>query len=308
MAGGEIESMLELSEISKAFGKKQALSDVSLALQPGECTGIIGPNGSGKTTLINIILGLLRPDSGTYKVDGVPFSEARSSLLRSIGAVTEQPRFYPGISARVNLKFLARACGLAGEKDRIETVLKFADLSEHADRVYGSYSLGMKQRLSIAAALLADPQIIIFDEPTNGLDPEGIRLIRNKIIDLKGQGKTIILCSHLMSEVQQVCTRFAILSAGRVLQTATVEDVIGGKARTIVIAAMNPDGLRKYIEQSDIGKITGEHSGSITLKVSDKIKNHELLKQLVDAGLQISSFAPAPTALEDYFTSVLSAQ
>ncbi|MCE9599328.1 MAG: ABC transporter ATP-binding protein [Spirochaetia bacterium] len=300
--------MLELREISKAFGRKQALSDVSLALQPGECTGIIGPNGSGKTTLINIILGLLRPDSGTYDVDGIPFATARTSLLRSIGAVTEQPRFYPGVSARVNLRFIARACGLVSEKERIETVLKFADLSDHADRVYGSYSLGMRQRLSIAAALLSDPQIVIFDEPTNGLDPEGIRLIRTKIIDLKAQGKTIILCSHLMSEVQQVCTRFAILSEGRVLQTATVEDVIGGKARTIVIAATNLEKLRLHIEQKEIGQITQEHSGSITLKVSDKIKNHELLKQLVDSGIEISSFAPAPTALEDYFTSVLSAQ
>lgn len=215
-------SVLQVQDLKKTYGKIQALKGVSFEIPQGAVFGILGPNGSGKTTMLSIILDVLNADSGTYSWFGKP---ASPDLRKHIGSLLETPNFYHYLSAVNNLKITNSISG-RGDAAAIDAVLQKVKLYERRNSKFSSYSLGMKQRLAIAAALLGDPQILVLDEPTNGLDPVGIMEIRELIIELSKKGHTIIMASHLLDEVEKVCTHVAILKTGTLVTSGSVEDVL----------------------------------------------------------------------------------
>jgi ABC-2 type transport system ATP-binding protein len=215
-------SILQVQQLAKSYGKIQALKGVSFDVPEGAVFGILGPNGSGKTTMLSIILDVLSADSGTYSWFGKP---ASPNLRKQIGSLLETPNFYHYLSGTNNLKITSSISG-RGDKDAIEAALHKVKLFERRKSKFSSYSLGMKQRLAIGAALLGEPQILVLDEPTNGLDPVGIAEIRDLIKELSRKGHTIIMASHLLDEVEKVCTHVAILKLGNLITSGAVHDVL----------------------------------------------------------------------------------
>jgi ABC-2 type transport system ATP-binding protein len=215
-------AILSISNITKYYGPVRALNDVSFEVPEGSVFGILGPNGSGKTTLLSIILDVLKANKGNYAWFGHPGSPDQR---KKIGSLLETPNFYHYLSAINNLKITQSISG-RGNLQEIHFILQKVKLFERRKSSFRTYSLGMKQRLAVAAALLGDPQVLVLDEPTNGLDPEGIAEIRNLIIELKNSGHTIILASHLLDEVEKICTHVAILKKGDLLTSGEVEEVL----------------------------------------------------------------------------------
>lgn len=213
--------ILQLDELSKSYGKIKALDKVSFEVNSGTVFGILGPNGSGKTTLLSIVLDVLKSDGGSFKI----FEEQPNANHRKrIGSLLETPNFYHYLSARQNLEISAaiKGCG----NDGIESVLKQVNLFERRNSAFNTFSLGMKQRLAIASALLGNPDVLLLDEPTNGLDPVGISEIRNLINELASKGKTIIMASHLLDEVEKVCTHAVILKFGKQITSGPVSEIL----------------------------------------------------------------------------------
>ncbi|MEM8533145.1 MAG: ABC transporter ATP-binding protein [Chloroflexota bacterium] len=221
-----VDPVLTTTGLTKKFGNTTVVDNVDLTIYPGEVFGLLGPNGAGKTTIIAMLLGLVHPTSGTRAIYGHDVDTHRTEALQHVGAMIEAPSFYPYLSGWDNLKVLSAPRG-AISNERIYEVLEIVGLAERAGDRYRTYSLGMKQRLAIALTLIHDPRILILDEPTNGLDPRGIVDIRSLIERLAQQGKTVILCSHLMHEVEQVCHRLAIIRQGQIITQGTVQDIVG---------------------------------------------------------------------------------
>ena len=215
-------TVLELSNIYKSFGETQALRGISLKVPEGAIFGILGPNGSGKTTLLGIVLDVLKADSGRYSWFG---EEVSKDQRRRIGTLLETPNFYHYLSAANNLEITRRISGRGTLAD-IDNVLKKVQLYERRRSRFSTFSLGMKQRLAIGAALLGAPSVLVLDEPTNGLDPVGIAEIRELIVELKAQGHTIIIASHLLDEVERICTHVAIMKNGKLLSSGTVGEIL----------------------------------------------------------------------------------
>lgn len=213
--------VLSLDGITKYYGHIHALNNVSFGVPEGSVFGILGPNGSGKTTMLGIVLDILKPTSGTFTFFGKPSS---STVRKDIGTLLETPNFYHYLSGERNLAIAAEIKGKG--KEDIESVLEKVNLAQRKTSKFSTYSLGMKQRLAIASALLGNPSVLIFDEPTNGLDPVGIAEIRELIIRLAVEGKTIIMASHLLDEVEKVCTHVAILKKGVLLTAGSVDEVL----------------------------------------------------------------------------------
>ena len=235
-------SVLTLQNISKSYGKIQALNKLSFEIPPGCVFGVLGPNGSGKTTLLSIILDVLKADTGNFLWFGQPGSPEQR---KKIGSLLETPNFYHYLSAVNNLKITNSISG-RGSANAIEEVLQKVNLYERRNSRFSSYSLGMKQRLAIAAALLGDPKVLVLDEPTNGLDPVGIAEIRELMIALNKQGHTIIMASHLLDEVEKVCTHVAILKRGELITTGHVNDVLVDDD-IVEIGADNMDALAAVV-------------------------------------------------------------
>lgn len=220
-----MQTVLKLNSISKAYGSIKALKDVSYEVPEGAVFGILGPNGSGKTTMLSIILDILKADSGSFTWFDEPGSPASR---KRIGSLLETPNFYQYLSAVDNLNITHAISGRGDAKD-IDRVLEIVNLSERKKSKFSAYSLGMKQRLAIGAALLGDPQVLVFDEPTNGLDPVGIAEIRELIKALAKRGKTIIMASHLLDEVEKVCTHVAIMKRGQLVKAGSVDEVFSNE-------------------------------------------------------------------------------
>ncbi len=213
-------AILSVENISKNYGNIKALNGVSFSVPKGCVFGILGPNGSGKTTLLGIIMNVLKASGGSYKLFDEPATDAHR---KKIGTLLETPNFYHYLTAVQNLKITAAIKGI--NENEIETVLQTVDLLQRKNSAFSTYSLGMKQRLAIGAALLGNPDVLVFDEPTNGLDPVGIAEIRNLIKELSAKGKTIIMASHLLDEVEKVCTHLAILKKGNLLASGSIAEV-----------------------------------------------------------------------------------
>lgn len=230
--------ILEIDNLSKSYGNIKALNQVSFNVPQGAIFGLLGPNGSGKTTLLSIILGVLNADAGAYSWFG---EKASADLRKRIGSLLETPNFYHYLSGKKNLAVTKSISGRGSAED-IDSVLQQVNLFERRNYKFSSYSLGMKQRLAIAASLLGSPKIIVLDEPTNGLDPVGIAEIRELIKSLSQKGHTIIMASHLLDEVEKVCTHVAILKKGDLITFGTVEEVLIDED-VIEISAENMESL-----------------------------------------------------------------
>jgi len=217
--------VLRTTGLSKSFGKLDAVKDLNLELRRGEVFGFLGPNGAGKSTTVGMILGLITPTSGSVELFGVKQNGNRWAALRRIGAIIEEPAFYPYLSGWDNLQVLAESIG-GIPKSKITEVLERVNLLDRAKDQYGHYSMGMKQRLGIASTLLRDPELIILDEPTNGLDPAGTKEIRDLIPRLAHESRAIMLCSHLLHEVEMVCQNVAIIKQGKVIANDSVKELL----------------------------------------------------------------------------------
>jgi ABC-2 type transport system ATP-binding protein len=220
---------VETHELTKNFGQTVAVRDLSLTVEPGEVYGFLGPNGAGKTTTLRMLLGLIRPTSGEVRILG---QAPGAGYLDRVGALIEGPAFYPYLSGRRNLQVLAHHADVG--KSRVDEVLDTVSLSERAGDRYSTYSLGMKQRLGLAAALLKDPRLLILDEPTNGLDPAGMADMRVTIRKLAAAGCTVLLSSHLLTEVEQICDRVGVISRGSLITETTVADLRSGGTLRVV--------------------------------------------------------------------------
>jgi ABC-2 type transport system ATP-binding protein len=231
------EVIIGTNRLTKAYGKLVAVNDLHLQVMRGDVFGFLGPNGAGKSTTIRMLLGLVRPTAGRAIIFGMDTAYQMPTILQHVGAIVEMPVFYPYLSGIDNLRVVGAASGMVSGRAnlrRIEEVLDLVELKAQANMAYRKYSLGMKQRLGIAAALLTDPELVLLDEPTNGLDPAGMYEIRRLIQRLAALGKTIFLSSHLLNEVQQVCNRVAILQKGNLIKQGNVRELLRGKEQVLV--------------------------------------------------------------------------
>jgi ABC-2 type transport system ATP-binding protein len=294
-----LKTVLSIDNIHKHYGKIHAVNGLSLEVEEGSVFGILGPNGSGKSTTLGILLDVVAKDSGEFSWFGKPSStEAR----KQIGAILETPTFYPYLSAVQNLQIVARIKGV--HFDRIDPVLQTVGLLDRKDDPFKNYSLGMKQRLAIASALLADPKVMILDEPTNGLDPQGIAEIRQLIIDIAQQGKTIILASHLLDEVQKVCTHFAVLNKGKKIYSGSVSEALSG-ADTVEVAAADMEHLKKLVADFPHVKNIAQENGHLKLSLDQSQSSADLNRYLINQGVVLSHLRQQSKSLEKQFLELL---
>lgn len=297
-----MKTVLQTSGLTKYYGALNALDDLSLTIEKGAVYGFLGPNGSGKTTSLGILLGVIHQTSGSYEW----FGEAPTAKNRKkIGAILEHPNFVPYLSAIQNLKLIADI--KEADKQQIPAILKKVGLADRGTYAFRTFSLGMKQRLAIGAALLGNPEVLILDEPTNGLDPQGIAEIRNLILQIAEGGTTVILASHLLDEVQKVCSHVAVLKSGQVLYAGSVEGIISEK-QAVEVAAHDMSGLEKVLKSlPGIGKITRE--GKIWLaEIKEFIDAADLNALLYEQGIIISHLAIRSSNLEKDFLALLASK
>jgi ABC-2 type transport system ATP-binding protein len=235
---------ISVQGLTKRFGDVLAVDRLSFEVRPGTVTGFLGPNGAGKTTTLRMLLGLVAPTSGTATIDGRPYREL-ADPLRRVGAVLEAGGFHPGRSARDHLRVLAKAAGLPA--GRVGEVLEQVGLAAAGRRRVGGFSLGMRQRLGLAAALLGDPEVLVLDEPANGLDPEGVHWLRGLVRGLADQGRTVLVSSHLLAEVAQTIDRVVIIDRGRLVAQSTLADLTAGGDRTVRVRTPQPEALRDLL-------------------------------------------------------------
>ncbi len=292
--------ILEIRNLSKSYGRLKALNSLSLTVEKGSVFGILGPNGSGKTTTLGILLDIIKPDSGEHLWFG---QKPDSALRKRIGALLEQPLFYPYMTAVDNLKIIADIRGV--QYSEIDEVLEMVHLSERKLYNYSSFSLGMKQRLAIAAAMLGKPEVLILDEPTNGLDPKGIADIRNLILEVAQHGFTIILASHLLDEVEKVCTHVLVLEKGEKRYAGPVNEALGGSL-IVEVAARDQEQLQKALRQIPEVKSVTKQNGIFVLDIHDDLAPELLNKRLAGLGIYLTHLAVRNKSLEKYFLELLS--
>ena len=292
-------TILEVKGLKKAYGRLLALNDIHFNVQKGQVFGLLGPNGSGKTTLLGCITGILNQSGGEFKwFEGNNFNDAR----KRIGALIETPNFFPYLSAFENLRIVAavKSC----PEERIDIVLKEVELFDRRNDSFKAFSLGMKQRLAIASALLSDPEILILDEPTNGLDPQGINEIRALILRQQQAGKTVILASHLLNEVEKVCSDVVILRKGKVMKQGKVEDLLSGKLK-VSIAAENMSNLIEQLAKIEAVDASYQKDTFIMAELKDGTSLAKLNKQLVDSGVDVIHFSQVKSDLESEFLKLV---
>jgi len=297
--------VLTVQNMTKFYGKVRALNDVSFTVPKGSVFGILGPNGSGKTTLLGIVMDILRPTKGTYLWNGKPGSNEQR---RQIGTLLETPNFYHYLSGQKNLQ-IAAAIKERGKED-IPKVLEKVNLFQRKDSKFSTYSLGMKQRLAIASTLLGDPNILVFDEPTNGLDPAGIAEIRQLMIDLNRQGKTVIMASHILDEVEKVCTHVAILQKGELKTVGTVNEVLSGSTAGTVnileieLATDNITGLESILKELPGIIHIENNNGALNLQCEDSLSTAAINKYCFEKGIVLSQLNLKRKTLEKRFLEI----
>lgn len=286
--------MIETDDLTKHYDEITAVDRLDLTIRRGEVYGFLGPNGAGKTTTLRMLLGLIHPSSGNVTVLGEP--PGTPDGLSRVGALVEAPAFYPYLSGRRNLRVLARYAN--APPSQIETVLEQVSLTSRADDKFKSYSLGMKQRLGVAAALLNDPELLILDEPTSGLDPKGQEELRTLIRTI-GQGdRTVLLSSHLMDEVEQICDRVGVIQHGELVAEGTVEELQGQAG--LLVRAAPLDRARQLVESMNgIEQVQVEDNALVV--TTDTTRASEITHELVTNDVEVSELRPVERSLEDTF-------
>jgi ABC-type multidrug transport system ATPase subunit len=286
--------VVQTEGLTKRYGDRLAVDDVSMTVRRGEVYGFLGPNGAGKTTTLRMMLGLIRPTAGTASVLGRP--AGRPDVTERVGALVEGPGFYPYLSGRDNLRVLAQARGLAD--GFVDDALARVDLTDRGDDKYKRYSLGMKQRLGVAAALMGDPELIVLDEPTNGLDPAGMQDMRALVVELARGGQTVLLSSHLLAEVQEICDRVGVINGGRLLRESTVAELRGDAmlrvratpedtVLAVAMRAAGDDGVRRTADGVELA-LPADAAPA-------------LVRDLVAAGVDVHEITSVERSLEEVF-------
>ena len=294
-----MENIVKIEGLSKQYGKLWALKEVSLEVKKSSVYGILGPNGSGKTTLLSILLDVLNPTSGTYEWIGIG-NNAKGK--KKIGALLEYPRFYHYLSAENNLKICAKIKRVPFSD--IDRVLELVELDSYRKMQYSKYSLGMKQRLAIANVLLGDPQVIVLDEPTNGLDPQGIAEIRQLILKIADQGKTILLASHMLDEVQRICTHVAILKKGRLLDAVKKEDLLKEDPQ-LEVQSDNLEALTQALKTSPFNLLVSVVGSKAVVDLPQGVTSSDINKYLIEKGVSVTSINTIKKDLESQFLEII---
>jgi ABC-2 type transport system ATP-binding protein len=292
--------MIVTHGLTKRYGTKLAVDDLSFSVTPGVVTGFLGPNGSGKSTTMRMILGLDVPDAGSALVNGHAYAEL-SWPLREVGALLDAKAFHPGRSARNHLRWLAQTNDIPAA--RIDEVLDIVGLTAVADGRAGKFSLGMGQRLGIASALLGDPGVLLFDEPVNGLDPEGIRWVRHLLRDLASEGRTVLVSSHLISEMALTADRLVVIGRGSLIADTSVEDFVGHHSSEAVrIVTPTPQRFVTALSRAG-GRPTVEEGGAI---VATGLSSADIGELAAEQQLTVHELTPVRASLEDVFMELTS--
>jgi ABC-2 type transport system ATP-binding protein len=292
--------------LTKRFGARTAVDGVDLQVPRGSAFGYLGPNGAGKTTLIRVLLGLTRSDGGTISLLGLPVPAQRTRALARVGAIVDEPRFHGHLTGRQNLAVLAAARG-GDAPTRIGQALDRTRLVQRADSKVSTYSMGMRQRLGLAGCLLGDPELLILDEPMNGLDPAGIHEMRDLIRGLVDEGRTVMLSSHLLDEVQRTCDQVAIVDRGRVIRQGPIDELLRGNAEAVEVQCADPGAAARALDQVPVASSVTVTDGGLTVTLAPgPARQHaaEVNRRLVDAGVAVHGIRLVQTSLEDWFLSV----
>jgi ABC-2 type transport system ATP-binding protein len=297
--------VIETRSLTKQYGSIQAVDSLSLQVPGGGVFGLLGPNGSGKTTTMGMLLGLVRPTAGTIRLFGDPVEGVHPHALRRIGAIVEEPSFYPYLSGRNNLRYF-QGIGGNGSRDEVDRLLETVGLSERAGSKFNTYSMGMKQRLGIAYALLGEPEVLFLDEPTNGLDPAGMAEIRDLIREVGSSGRTVLLSSHLLHEVEQVCDSVAILSRGRLIAQGNVQELLKGQG-TVRLTTTDDGQAVGVLSALEWVVEARTDEGGLTVTAPPE-RSWELTAALAQAGVYVGEMATVHVSLEEYFLEVTGGQ
>ena len=288
---------IETDSLTKHYGDLVAVDHLNLTVSRGEVFGFLGPNGSGKSTTMRMLLGLAQPNSGEARVLGFDVRTHLGQILRRTGALIETPTFYPFLSGRENLLLVGDLTNV--RRSRIDAVLEIVDMVGAADRPFASYSMGMKQRIGVASALLTDPELLILDEPANGLDPAGIVEMRTLMQRLREEGRTIFVSSHVLHEVEQVCDRIAILNHGKVVAQGGVQQLLSGADRIEVQVEPHREAMDILKGLSWVNDVTLD--GDVLVVAAPLERSSEITKTLGEHGLYPSIIRPRQESLERYF-------
>ncbi|NIV30603.1 MAG: ATP-binding cassette domain-containing protein [Anaerolineae bacterium] len=296
-------TIIQTRELTRRFGSLTAVDRLALHVPRGSVYGFLGPNGAGKTTTIRMLLGLIRPDSGEVKLFGEPLQRDRGALLKRLGALVEAPSVYPNLTGRENLEVTRRLTG--GDRAQIDRVLGTVHLEDAADRRVRGYSNGMRQRLGLALALMGEPELLILDEPTNGLDPNGIQEMRDLIVRLpKELGVTVFLSSHLLAEVEQVASHISIIHEGSLRFQGTMADLHAQMEEQVVLGVDQPEKARDLLEEAGwtAHKNGGRHR--VTVAANGRSDAAMINAQLVGAGVNLFHLSLERPTLEDIFMTL----
>jgi ABC-2 type transport system ATP-binding protein len=299
---------VETHGLTKRFGQNLAVSNVELLVPRGCAFGYLGPNGAGKTTLIRVLLGLTHADAGTMSLLGYPVPKERAKALTKVGAIVDEPRFHSHLTGRENLEMLASSREHAA-RQRIKPALDRVGLRQRADDRVAKYSMGMRQRLGVAACLLGDPELLILDEPMNGLDPAGMHDMREMIGALVGEGRTVVLSSHLLDEVQRTCDAVAIVDRGVVIRQGPIAELLAGTAVVVQLECSEPDRARILVEHSGVAaQVQVVPTGlEVTLPSgTGRDVLAEISRVVVEGGVDLYRFQPVQATLESWFLQVTS--
>ncbi|WP_431242623.1 ABC transporter ATP-binding protein [Flavobacterium sp. P21] len=291
-----METILTIENLSKRYGRIQALKNVSFSIQKGHVYGILGPNGSGKSTTLGIVLNVVNETSGNYKwFDG---KMQTHDALKKVGAIIERPNFYPYMTAEENLKLVCKIKSINYSK--IEEKLNLVGLTERKDSKFSTFSLGMKQRLAIASALLNDPEILILDEPTNGLDPQGIHQIRDIIKEIASQGTTILLASHLLDEVEKVCSHVVVLRKGEILYSGSVDEMSANEG-FFEVSSDDNFTLKSILSNHPNVDHIKEEDGKILVYLKSELATSDLNQFLFSKNIVLNHLVKRRNSLEAQF-------
>lgn len=293
-----METVLNTAALTKHYGAIRAVDGIDLHVERGSVYGILGPNGSGKTTTLGMLMGAIQPTAGSFSWFG---NGQRDENRKRIGCILEHPIFYPYLSGEQNLRITAGIKGVP-EKE-IDKVLALVELSARKKSAAATYSLGMKQRMALAAALLGDPEVLVLDEPTNGLDPQGIAEIRGLVRRVSEMGKTILIASHLLDEIEKVCTHVAVIKNGHLLAQGTVGEILG-EERLLEVGCLQPDAARQWATaQSGIRVVQGDN-GMLLFYLDDAVAPEKVNRLLVESGLDIYHLQMRKKRLEESFLEI----